>query len=45
MTISVLALGALACAFVSGLIVGAYGHKWLASKATSLGVTPPTKLP
>ena len=29
MTISLLALGALGCAFVSGLIVGAYGHKWI----------------
>ena len=44
MTISLLALGALACSFISGLILGAYGHKWIAYKATSVGVTPPSKL-
>lgn len=34
-----------AVAFVVGLIIGAYGHKWLSRKAAIVGVTPPTKLP
>lgn len=45
MTASLFAIGAVVCAFVAGLIIGAYGHKWLAKKATSVGVTPPSKLP
>ncbi len=40
-----LATGLIIVAFILGLIVGAYGHKWLAKKAVSEGVTPPAKLP
>lgn len=45
MTISLLALAALLCAFLAGAIVGAYGHKWIASKVSGVGLTPPSKLP
>lgn len=38
-------IGIIAAAFIAGLIIGAYGHKWIASKAASVGVTVPTKLP
>lgn len=44
MGLSLFVLSIIAGAFVVGVVVGAYGHKWIASKATSVGVTPPSKL-
>lgn len=45
MGLSLFVLGIIAGAFVVGVVVGAYSHKWLASKASSVGVTPSSKLP
>lgn len=38
-------MGIIAAAFVGGVIIGAFGHKWMARKAATIGVTPPSKLP
>lgn len=38
-------IGVIVAAFIVGMIVGGYGHKWIAHKAASAGITPPPKLP
>lgn len=38
-------IGIIVAVFIVGIIIGAYGHKWIASKTASLGVTVPPKLP
>lgn len=37
--------GIIIAAFLGGIIVGAYGHKWIVSKTSSVGINAPTKLP
>lgn len=38
-------MGIIGAAFIAGIIIGAYGHKWIVSKAAAVGVTVPPKLP